>query len=195
MYGLVALLSTGVLWAAWEVLEREGKESHALCAVAYVVLTTLALYTQYYAVFLPIGLTLYALWACAMEKRALLRWFGLQIIVALLYLPWVIYAGPRLTLYVSQKVVQDADRPLGSHCVLRPAPVGVCGGAFGGAAWPWWPLALVLLVPRGGGLLLQGGAEAAAHAQKGTMCSAGDRHDKVRYPWQRSCWSRSSSGG
>ncbi len=30
MYGLVALLSIGVLWAAWEVLEREGKELDAL---------------------------------------------------------------------------------------------------------------------------------------------------------------------
>jgi len=32
--------------------------------------------------------------------------------VAVLYLPWLLYAGPRLVPYVAQKVVLDAGRPL-----------------------------------------------------------------------------------
>ncbi|MCU0509634.1 MAG: glycosyltransferase family 39 protein [Anaerolineae bacterium] len=151
MYGLVALLSAGILWAAWEVLSeqdagvlrlrslRSPRSGRSFAAVAYVALVTLALYTQYYAVFLPIGLTLYALWRWRREARALARWFALQGIAALLYLPWVIYAAPRLTLYVSQKVVEDADRPLGLIAYLArhlsaytvgpgAAPVGLHGG-------------------------------------------------------------------
>ena len=153
MYGLMALLSTGVLWAAWDVFHREDRRS-TVPALAYVVLTTLALYTQYYAVFLPIGLTVYALWRWRKLPRALLRWFGLQAIIALLYLPWVVYAGPRLTLYVSQKVVQDADRPLGLIAYFARHLAAFAAGHLEGPLAAWWPLALLLLIPVGVGLVL-----------------------------------------
>ena len=60
---------------------------------AYILLATTALYTQYYAIFLPIGLTIYAVWRWRRNLRALLLWLGAQVIVALLYLPWVLYAA------------------------------------------------------------------------------------------------------
>ncbi len=191
MYGLVALLSAGILWAAWELFaweethgiveaaaisnKRSGTnkrmsarairlfDRHSLIrdgrapllpSIAYVLLVTLALYTQYYAVFLPIGLTLYALWRWRRNIRALLRWFALQLIAALLYLPWVIYAAPRLTLYVSQKVVQDADKPLGPLAYLARHLSAYTVGHLEGPLAPWWPLALVLLLPVIAGILL-----------------------------------------
>ena len=173
MYGLVALLSAGILWAAWEVMSedagalrpgslRELRSGRLIPALAYIALVTLALYTQYYAVFLPIGLTLYALWHWRRDIRALVRWFALQFIAALLYLPWVIYAAPRLTLYVSQKVVQDADRPLGPLAYLGRHLSAYTVGHLEGPLAPWWPLALVLLLPITAGLV------AALRARRGS---------------------------
>jgi 4-amino-4-deoxy-L-arabinose transferase-like glycosyltransferase len=170
MYGLVALLSTGILMVAWRVLGspvtghpeevrefRQGPRKWDLAL--YVLLTTAALYTQYYVVFLPIGLTLFALWqwwrgrGAAGSGKALGYWLGAQAAAALLYLPWVIYAGPKLVPYVSQKVVQDADRPLGLLVYLgRHLSVFAAGHQEGPLA-PYWPAVLVLLIPATVGLV------------------------------------------
>ncbi len=168
MYGLVALWSAGILAAAWQVFgssppgqpERSPHEvgtppKDLRAYAAYILLTTLALYTQYYAVFLPIGLTLYALWRWRRDGRALLRWLIAQGVVALLYLPWVIYAAPRLVLYVSQKVVADADRPLGLLAYLARHLAAFIAGHLEGTLAPLWPYALLLLVPLGVGLALR----------------------------------------
>ncbi len=152
MYGLVALLSTGVLWAAWGVLHQRQSRS---APFAYVILTTLALYTQYYALFLPIALTLYALWWWRKDLRSLGRWLGLQAIIAVLYLPWTIYAGSRLVLYVSNKIVADADKPLGFLMYLARHLSAFTAGHLEGPLATWWPLALVLLIPTIVGLILR----------------------------------------
>jgi 4-amino-4-deoxy-L-arabinose transferase-like glycosyltransferase len=156
MYGLVALLSLGVLWAAWGVFTSESWSLRKtwFLGAAYVVLTTLALYTQYYAIFLPIGLTIFALWYWRKGPRLILCWLGLQAISVVLYLPWVIYAGPRLTLYVSQKVVQDADKPLGLLAYFGRHLSAFTLGHLEGRLAPWWPLALALLAPVVAGLIL-----------------------------------------
>ena len=176
MYGLVALLSIGVLAAAWSVFERGSRgerengrmgvgesffsptlpfpHSLILSFAAYIIFATAALYTQYYAIFLPIGLTLYACWRWRRDGSALVRWLAAQIVVAVLYLPWVIYAAPKLVLYVAQKVVQDADRPLSVVTYfarhLSTFSVGHLEGPLAG----WWPVALLLLVPLVAGWLL-----------------------------------------
>jgi hypothetical protein len=77
-----------------------------------------------------------------------------NLIAALLYLPWVLYAGPRLTLYVSQKVVQDADRPLGLVAYLARHLAAFAGGHLEGPLTPWWPLMVVVLLPAAAGLVL-----------------------------------------
>ena len=187
MYGLVALLSIGVVAAAWRVFESQPPFPHAptlpfAASVVYVLLTTAALYTQYYAVFLPIGLTIYLCWhwfggfsrfrssttrpaeaskpgantvsiadaapeITLRSKPVLIRWLIAQAAVALLYLPWVLYAAPKLTLYISQKVVQDADRPLGLLEYLARHLAAFLAGHLSGALTPYWPLALLLLAP------------------------------------------------
>ena len=176
MYGLVALLSMGILAAAWRAFDTETRrrgdtaDSRILATpyhrvpegcsrspwplVAYVLLTAAALYTQYYAVFLPIGLTLYAAWHWRRDRRALLVWFGAQVIVALLYLPWVIYAAPKLAPYISQKIVADADRPLGALAYLARHLAAFLAGHLEGPLASWWPAALVLCLPIAVGLWL-----------------------------------------
>ena len=202
MYGLVALLSIGVLAAGWRLIYESANQqiskstNHRVTVsprhlVIYVLLTTAALYTQYYAVFLPIGLTLYVCWRrfggfsrfrssatrpaeaskpgekpvsiadaapeiTPRSQPVLIRWLLAQAAVALLYLPWVIYAAPKLTLYISQKVVADADRPLGFLEYGTRHLAAFLAGHLPGALAPYWPLALLLLLPfgLGWGLLL-----------------------------------------
>ncbi|MCX6031207.1 MAG: glycosyltransferase family 39 protein [Chloroflexi bacterium] len=180
MYGLMALWSIGVVAAAWGMFGRGGADvtlspRHlvTLSQLAYVLFTTAALYTQYYAIFLPIGLTVYALWRwrrdrirsdgpCARDDahkglcygfsdKRLLRWLGAQAAVALLYLPWVLYAAPRLVPYVSQKVVKDADKPLGLFVYVARHLAAFLAGHLEGPLATGWPAALVLLIPLGVG--------------------------------------------
>ena len=163
MYGLVALLSVGILAAAWRVFDTEtrrrgdtetrGRGDERLVTlspyhlITYVLLTTAALYTQYYTIFLPIGLTIYAAWRWRRDLRALLIWLGAQAAVALLYLPWVFYAAPKLAPYISQKIVADADRPLGAFVYVARHLAAFLAGHLEGPLARWWPVALLLLAP------------------------------------------------
>ena len=163
MYGLVALLSVGILAAAWRVFDTEtrrrgdtetrGRGDERLVTlspyhlITYVLLTTAALYTQYYAIFLPIGLTIYAAWRWRRDLRALLIWLGAQAVVALLYLPWVFYAAPKLAPYISQKIVADADRSLGALVYVARHLAAFLAGHLEGPLAHWWPAALLLLAP------------------------------------------------
>ncbi|MDQ1300685.1 MAG: 2 protein, partial [Chloroflexota bacterium] len=223
-------LSIGVVAAGWGLMERIGESANRQIVnrksanrksqivnrksprhpvtpslIAYILLTTAALYSQYYAVFLPIGLTIYAFWRWLRpiahgehdtvmretastsrglrsaastsqglrsaelvqqglarveshldpaEKQqrdglALRRWLLAQAAIALLYLPWALYAAPKLTLYVSQKIVADADRPLGLVEYGARHLAAFLIGHLPGALAPYWPLALLLLLPLG----------------------------------------------
>ena len=163
MYGLVALLGVGILAAAWRVFATEtgrrgdtaklppsSRPSRSIALsplVSYILLTTVALYTQYYAVFLPIGLTLYAIWRWRRDLQALLVWLGAQAVIAILYLPWVLYAAPKLVPYVSQKIAADADRPLGMLAYLGRHLSAFLLGHLEGPLARGWPVALLLLLP------------------------------------------------
>jgi 4-amino-4-deoxy-L-arabinose transferase-like glycosyltransferase len=161
MYGLVALWSLAATWAAWGVFSAgqrnpaPTRRTRVAFLAAYVAFATLALYTQYYAIFLPIGLTLYAVWRYRRAPLGLVEWLAAQLAVALLYLPWAIYAGLRLVTYVSQKVAQDADRPLGLPLYLARHLSAFAAGHLVGRAAAWWPLALLLLVPIVVGLVVR----------------------------------------
>ena len=84
----------------------------------------------------------------------LARWFGAQAAVALLYLPWLLYATPRLIPYVSQKVVADADRPLGPLVYAGRHLSAFLAGHLDGLLVPYWPFALLFLFPFGIGVYL-----------------------------------------
>jgi 4-amino-4-deoxy-L-arabinose transferase-like glycosyltransferase len=177
MYGLVALLSAAIVANAWPILANpttevvttngggtstRGSEQRLKLSlrprvrdlVPYVALASAALYTQYYAVFLPVGLTLYACWTWRRQPVALVRWLAAQAVVALLCLPWVLYATPRLIPYISQKVVADADRPLAFAPYLARHLSAYLAGHLEGFLAPYGLVALVLLAPVLAGLVL-----------------------------------------
>ncbi|RLT41405.1 MAG: hypothetical protein DWI57_06995, partial [Chloroflexi bacterium] len=119
MYGLEMLLgmvSTGLFWQIADGGRRtaDGRQRTADPGswVGYVVATAALLYTEYYAVLLPLSHGLWALWHFRRQMRRLLPLLAGWIAVALAYLPWLLYAVPQLIPYVSQKIVADADRPL-----------------------------------------------------------------------------------
>ncbi len=150
MYGLVAGLSLGAMYCAARILglTRFGETPPARSTwVGYALLTLAALYTQYYAALLPLGFTLYALWRWRRRPSALARWLGLQLLVAIGYLPWVLYAVPELIPYVSQKVAVEADRPLGLLVYLGRHLSAFTIGHLEGALKGWWPLGLLPLLP------------------------------------------------
>lgn len=160
MYGLVALLSIGVLAAGRALMEQcdpagrpsgtapQARRARPLAhPIAYILLASAALYTQYYAVFLPIGLTIYAAWRWRRHPTALARWLAAQAAVALLYLPWVIYAAPKLTLYVSQKVIVEADRPLDLATYVARHLAAFLVGHLEGPLAGRWPIGLLIPLP------------------------------------------------
>ncbi len=116
MYGLEMALGMASTWAFWRLVERLSAPSPSVpwsAVLLYAGTTGALLYTEYYGALLPLAHGLWALvWAGPSSRRLRpLLWAGG--LAGLLYLPWLIYAVPELLPYVSQKVVLDADRPLG----------------------------------------------------------------------------------
>jgi hypothetical protein len=121
---------------------------------------------------------------------ALLRWLAAQVAVAVLYLPWLLYAAPKLIPYVSQKVVQDADRPLGLLIYLARHMAAFLAGHLEGSLSSYWPVALALLLPLALGwwlLITQGRGDAGKRSQNVTLSP----FDKLR---AGSCHPSTSSG-
>ncbi|MCC7355369.1 MAG: hypothetical protein IT330_16630, partial [Anaerolineae bacterium] len=105
-----------------------------------------AMYSQYYAAFLPLAQTVYVLAQGRRARSVLIPWLAAQAALALLYLPWLLYAGPQLAGYVAQKVVLDADRALVPLDYFGRHLTAFAGGHFEGMLAPWWPVGLLPLV-------------------------------------------------
>ncbi len=167
MYGLVTLLGAMSVYAFSRVtqpcqLSKVSSRTPAKWSFLYIVSTTAALYTMYYAIFIPLLQLLYLLVIYFQQKdhrarRPIGLVFTLFIYVGLLYLPWVIYAGPRLVSYVQNKRVVEGYLPynlihfLGDHVVAfslghLPAPLQ-------GYVWAALPFALVAALGFVAGLL------------------------------------------
>lgn len=113
MYALVTflgLLSTYFALQIWK--SKEGRVSITLWA-GYILTTTAAAYTQYYAAFIPLAQTLFLLILTRHNLSLILKWLTAQAIWLLLYTPWILFAGSKLIDYVATKLVKEADLPLG----------------------------------------------------------------------------------
>lgn len=152
MYALVALWSLLAIGAAgrWLGLGRRirGDTQPAPWGwlAGYVAAGALALYTQYYAAFLLAGLAaagFVVLWRLQAGRERMLLWLAAQGIAALLFLPWLVYATPRLIPYISQKIVADSDQPLGLLTYLARHLAAYNAGHLEGPLAGWWPLGLL----------------------------------------------------
>ncbi len=149
MYGLVALWSLASVGLAARLMDESagdgGKRRWPLW-LGYAAATAAAIYTQYYALFLPLAQTVYLLRQGRRWRHLVRPWLTAQVALALLYLPWLLYAGPRLIGYVAAKVVLDADRPLALLDYFGRHLSAFVSGHWEGALAPWWPLGIVPLV-------------------------------------------------
>lgn len=113
MYGLVTLLALASIALHLKILNhpraqpvlQSGAAGFGI-TLAYILVTALALYTQYFAVFLvgaEIAVVLYLKYR-ARRNTALRAWTLAWCAIGILYLPWLLYAGPKLFVYVTNKV-------------------------------------------------------------------------------------------
>jgi hypothetical protein len=137
MYGLVTLLGVLSVYFFARVEAAKPAADQRKWRIAYIAATTAALYTMYYAVFIPFFQFLYILLTGLFPRRSRRQGSGQDpptftrpqrkvpgrtrilvsklrvfLYVGLLYLPWIIYVGPRLPDYVQNKRVLDDDQPL-----------------------------------------------------------------------------------
>lgn len=155
MYALVVLWSLLAIGAAgrWLGLGRRIRGDTQPVAwgwlAGYVAAITLALYTQYYAAFLLVGLAAagtVVLWRLRAGRERILIWLAAQGAALLLFAPWLLFATPRLIPYISQKIVADSDQPLGLPLYLARHLAAFSAGHLEGPLAGWWPLGLLGLV-------------------------------------------------
>jgi hypothetical protein len=172
MYGLVTLLGLAAFWFAlqWEPGLRSAKRPGLGAWAGYVLAATAALYTQYYAAFLLLGLnlavsirwlrrpfpqsreTIRASTGAGSARtstlspagtRGAFAWLGAQAAVVVLYLPWLWYAGGKLLTYVRFKVGVEQYPPLGLLAYLGRHLAAFTWGHAEGALAAWWWLGLL----------------------------------------------------
>ncbi|MDM8532704.1 glycosyltransferase family 39 protein, partial [Anaerolineales bacterium HSG25] len=120
MYGLVTLLGVLSMYTMCRLSDRQlFHRSTYFWTTAYILSTVGALYTMYYAVFIPLTQLLYIGRYWLFKNRVhpyainqLKRFVYHLIVVAFLYLPWVIYATPRLLSYIQNKRDVEGYLPL-----------------------------------------------------------------------------------
>lgn len=106
MYGLVTLLALASVALQLELLTNVRRSTLNAQTILYIIFTAALLYTQYLAGFIiaaQIAIVLYLKYRARWEIN-LRAWLVRWLVVGALYLPWVIYAGPKLYAYVTDKV-------------------------------------------------------------------------------------------
>ncbi len=162
MYGLVTLLGLAASLLTLRAAEGRGRWDWVAAGAALLA----GLYTQYYAAFIPAGLTIVLL-ARRDLRRRLGAWLLTLAGVALAYLPWLIYTGPRLWVYVQYKVGKDADLPLSLWEYLRRVAAAFGAGHLEGGLAACWPAALLPAALALLGLLALGLRRELAGARRG----------------------------
>jgi hypothetical protein len=120
MYALVTLLALASTYLFLALLDgQRSRQATWMLWTGYVVVTSLAMYTQYYAAFVPAAQTLFLLIRIRQHKSLLPRWIGAQMALLVVYIPWLLYAGPKLVAYVGNKLVKEGDVPLALWTYLQ----------------------------------------------------------------------------
>ena len=148
MYGLVTFVG---LLAWYCALRWEAQGSR--WALGYALSMAAALYSDYYAVFLFLGLNTVVLvhhFRARRPARHLWSWLAAQAVVLALYAPWLWYAAGRLLTYVRFKVGIEGYVSQGLVTYLARHLAAFDWGHAEGALAAWWwlgllPLALLVL--------------------------------------------------
>ena len=107
-----ALALAGSLCLVTWVRNARSNRRSMVCLFAYVGLTLLLIHTLYYAAILVAVQILWAAWMLRTRRNAVGVLLAGVAALFLLSLPWALYAGPRLSAYVANKVQSDQDTSL-----------------------------------------------------------------------------------
>ena len=156
MYGLVTVLglasmyffSRGLSQAPHPASARKSSSWHWL---GYVLTTAAALYTMYYAVFIPLAQLAYLLVRSRQRGTSsatpLRLSLGAMLMVGLLYLPWVVYAAPKLIAYVQGKQAAEGYLALGAPQFVGSHLVAFSLGHLApGLSWLGWTTVLAAVL-------------------------------------------------
>jgi 4-amino-4-deoxy-L-arabinose transferase-like glycosyltransferase len=153
MYSMSLALTTASVLFGLEALARRRWP----WAAAYIVAAALALHTHYFAAFVLLALNLFVLTLAALGQRLrpmLLQWLLWQVIVAALYLPWLLRASAILSGYDG-----NGDSPGLFEALRRALAVFAAGESASPALGGWWTAVAALLLLIGVLRLALGSAE------------------------------------
>jgi hypothetical protein len=113
----------------------------------YVLATLSSLYTHYYDVFILTALNVFVFTLAGLARRwrTLAHWIGVQMILVMLYAPWVLFGTNRITTYgeasaeQSVPLIEQFRRTLTAFVVGEDVPAEL-------RALIWFPLALSVAV-------------------------------------------------
>jgi 4-amino-4-deoxy-L-arabinose transferase-like glycosyltransferase len=145
MYGMVTLLALASVALQLQLLHVPRSTFH-VSSVLYVLSTVLLLHTQYFAAFLiaaQIAVVLYLKWRARWGIK-LREWMVRWLLVGALALPWVLYAGPKLYVYVTQKVGIEQYTRLDPLTYLAQHLTAFSIGHV--SEWPWLAWGAVVFV-------------------------------------------------
>ncbi len=113
MYGLAMALGIASTLCLWQAATRLWQNQPARrWLMLYGLCALLSLHTLYYLGFLLAAHALWMVWQFRTKWRTLWHFLLTDLFILLGFLPWLLYAGGRLTAYVEQKVGADQDRSL-----------------------------------------------------------------------------------
>jgi mannosyltransferase len=157
MWPALSLLALIFLWRWWKLETADYRRQTTdlrftfyrsyLTSLSFYIFATLAcLYTHYYDVFIlaAVNVFVFALAILGRRWKTLARWIGAQVVLVLLYAPWVLFGTNRITTYgeasaeQSVSLVDQFSRTLSTFVLGDTVPADL-------KAMLWLPLAIVLI--------------------------------------------------
>lgn len=136
-------------------------------SIGVIVATSGALYTHYYGLFFVLALSFYALFHLPRHFKAATRWFVLQIVAGVSYLPWI-----PVILTIGQQRVFSSEMvegiPTGNPTNWE-ALVQAFGGLLSDLVWLY---GLMILISVGGLMLFRQSASGKSHTRQNSLILA-----------------------
>jgi len=112
MWPALSLLALIFFWQWIKCETADRRLPTADQSIAFYVLFTLAsLYTHYYDVFILVAVNVFVFAFALLNRRwkMLARWIGVQVVLVLLYAPWVLFGTNRVTTYGEASAEQSVS--------------------------------------------------------------------------------------
>lgn len=146
LWPALSLVAQTFFWRWWRE-EVSGFRFQASHLILYTAATAASLYTHYYDVFVLIALNLFVFSFTLIKRKwnTLARWIAAQIVLVLLYAPWVLFGTNRITTYGEASAQQGVSlldqfsRTLATFLAGETLPAGF-------RSVVWLPAAFVLAV-------------------------------------------------